>query len=178
MQEFRGQTLCSLGFMSICYAHVIDYGHSYVVRLSNNRRACHPRKFWNFLQPPQCGVQTTNKLSEYYLNTTFTRLERWTFGYEGGENLTKVLSAAWGVASWPCVHLCSSRYFHSLVSKRKSFDYSDLKVKSAFICLVVQQWKNGSDRLLGSRVTERNASRTRNASFRENAMFLHCYGKL
>ena len=32
----------------------------------------------------------------------------------------------------------------------------------------MQQWKNGSDRLLGSRVTERNASRTRNASLREN----------
>ena len=37
------------------------------------------------------------------------------------------------------------------------------------------QWKDGSDRLLGSRVTERNASRTGNASFRENTLFLRCY---
>ena len=43
---------------------------------------------------------------------------------------------------------------------------------------LVQQWRTGSDRLLGSRVTERNTSWTWNASLRENAMFLRYYGKL
>ena len=50
--------------------------------------------------------------------------------------------------------------------------------KSVYWCLIVWQWKDESDRLLGSQVTERNALWMRNASFQENAMFLRCYGKL
>jgi len=49
--------------------------------------------------------------------------------------------------------------------------------KTVYQCSIVRQWKNGSDQLLGSQVTEQNASWTRNATFRENAMFLHCYSK-
>ena len=43
------------------------------------------------------------------------------------------------------------------------------------MCSCSAENKNGSDWLLGSQATERKASRTWNATFRENAMFLHCY---
>ena len=54
-----------------------------------------------------------------------------------------------------------------------------IKIKTE-IGILMYNWvtvKNGSDRLLGSQVVKQEVSWMRNTTFRENTMFLCCYGK-
>ena len=120
------------------------------------------------LKPIQCSCFKYTMTRQQTENETLWIL----YSIVKGQHLHITMTKSWKF------HMFLSRYVTRWVKTRHIPHFTKIMIRLEIyisMCNYAAVKIDGSDRLLGPWVAERRASRTRNATFRENAMFLRCY---